>query len=144
MTPIELVVTAALAILGWYAVHRLDAQRDLRNKRRDLRLEMLIDAYRGLAGSGNRSITPETAKEMERAIDSIQLIGTPEQVALAQRLGKEFADRHKIDWQPLLLELRSLIRRELDLESVEATLVHFRVNLSPAHNAKAETKGEGG
>jgi hypothetical protein len=123
---VPLATTAGLAIVGWFAVHLFATSRDRRNKRRDLRLQMLIDAYRGLAGSGNRPLTNETSRDVEKAIDAIQLIGTPTDVALDQRLAKEFADTHHVDWQPLLVHMRQVIRAELKLEPVEEGLVHFR------------------
>ena len=41
---LPLVVTAALAIAGWWAVHRLFMNRDQENKRRDLRVQYLLEA----------------------------------------------------------------------------------------------------
>jgi len=41
---LPLVVTAALAIAGWWAVHRLSMNRDQENKRRDLRVQYLLEA----------------------------------------------------------------------------------------------------
>ncbi len=36
---LPLIVTATLAVAGWYAVHRLSMNRDQENKRRDLRIQ---------------------------------------------------------------------------------------------------------
>jgi hypothetical protein len=60
---LPLIVTAALAIGGWYVVHRLSVNRDQQNKRRDLRIQYLIEAYRRLENSANRQDLSNYARD---------------------------------------------------------------------------------
>lgn len=38
-------VSAAVAVFGWHKSHQLATARDQKNKRRDLRLTMMLGAY---------------------------------------------------------------------------------------------------
>jgi uncharacterized protein YjaG (DUF416 family) len=55
---LSLIVTATLAITGWYVLHRLSLNRDEANKRRDLRVQYLLEAYRKLENASNRQDLP--------------------------------------------------------------------------------------
>lgn len=103
-------IGAAVVVFGWHKSHQLTSERDQRNKRRDLRLTMMLDAYRALANSAHRPLVGDAALEVERALESIQLLGTPKQIDLAQRLVRDFAEHQGVDWQPLLVELRTSLR----------------------------------
>ena len=64
---------------------------------------------------------------MEQALADILLLGTAKQVGLAIRLMREFsASAGGLDWKPLLLDLRTDIRTELNLGTVEVTLRSLR------------------
>src|ERR1700730_8658935 len=134
---VPLIVTAAVAIFGWFAVHQLTTSRDRRNKRREMRLSMMLDAYRVLAGSAHRPFIGQAALDVERALESIQLLGTSRQIELAQRLIKEFADHQGVAWHPLLVDLRDSLRAELELEPVAKRLLHLRAADPPDPNAAA-------
>lgn len=56
---VPLLITTALAILGWFVLHLLAARRDLNNKRREMRLNVLIGAYRALEFAANRPYNAE-------------------------------------------------------------------------------------
>jgi hypothetical protein len=124
---VSTLVGAAVVVLGWHRSHRLAAVRDQSNKRRDLRLTMMLDAYRALATSAHRSFVGDTAFEVETALESSQLIGTPTQIGLVHGLLKEFAANQGVDWHPLLTDLRASLREELDLERVQGNLIHLRM-----------------
>ena len=47
-----------------------------------MRVQHLLEAYRRLKPYGR--VTPENSRDLEQAIADIQLLGSPEQVALAQ------------------------------------------------------------
>jgi hypothetical protein len=49
------------------------------------------------------------------------LLGSPEQVALADGFARKFAAEHQADSQPLLLALRTLLRQELLLGELPST-----------------------
>jgi hypothetical protein len=88
-----------VVILGWYVAHYLTRKRDQANKRRDPRIQYLIEAYRNLEFASNRPLTADLAPYLEKAVADIQLFGTPEQVYLAQDFAVGFAKKgsHSLD-----------------------------------------------
>ena len=130
MTPdfvVPLLVTTVVAVVGWYAAHRLSAARDRANKRRELRVQYLIEAYRRLENVSNRHISKATAPDFEKAIADIQLFGTPQQVALAKEFAVGFAQAGTHTLDPLLNDLRDSLRAELDLEPVSVGITYLRM-----------------
>jgi hypothetical protein len=125
---VPFLVTTLVAIIGWYAAHRLSATRDRANKRRELRVQYLIEAYRRLENASNRPSLKGVVSEFEKAIADIQLFGTPRQVALAQEfaLGFALAGTHSLD--PLMNDLRNSLRAELDLEPVTEGIKYLRIS----------------
>lgn len=121
------VITAFVVVIGWYVAHYLTAKRDQANKRRDLRVKYLIEAYRRLEFVGNRPLTNEVAPEFEKAVADVQLFGTPRQVELAQAFALGFAEKGTHPLDPLLNELRQELRKELNLEPVEPNIKYPRI-----------------
>jgi hypothetical protein len=122
----SLLVTAGLTIAAWFVLHLLAARRDLSNKRRELRLNILLQAYRALEFAANRPYNAQSAPPAEQAFADILLLGTAKQVDSAMKLMKEFGERQTVDWQPLLLDLRRDLRAELKLDSVRDDILHLR------------------
>ena len=125
-----LLITTTFGILGWFAGHRLSITRDRANKKRDLRLSFLLEAYRRLeAGTSRGSLEgTEFAVSFESAIADIQLLGTPEQVLLAKKLATSIAHRDpQASAGPLLLSLRDELREHLDLKPLGEVPLHFRL-----------------
>ncbi|MGC2457045.1 MAG: hypothetical protein WA435_03510 [Gallionellaceae bacterium] len=113
---LKLFVPAIVAILGWFAAHQFNVYRDRANKRRDLRVQYLLEAYRRLEFAANR---PEAGKEeqdkFESALADIQLLGTEQQIEELMKFLAEF-NSSVASINPLLELLRSHLRRELKLE----------------------------
>ena len=130
---LPLLVTTAVAILGWLVAHGLAVARDQRIKRREVRLSFLLEAYRRLEAGASRGAIHggKFAAGFESAIADIQLLGTTEQSKMAKDLAHAIASRApEASAGPLLLSLRDEFRRELDLEELGEAPVHFR--LQPA------------
>jgi hypothetical protein len=75
---IPLLVTTAVAIIGWFAAHSLTVQRDRANKRREERVNALISAYQRLfkcCELKDKSDLYSRAELLESAIADIQLFG---------------------------------------------------------------------
>lgn len=125
-TLLSLVVTAALAVGGWYVAHRLNVSRVRASKRRELRVRYLIDAYRQLEWASNRPSRPLTAPKFETALADIQLFGTAKQVRLAQTFAVDLAKNLTSSLDELLEDLRHDLRRELDLEDVPREIRFLR------------------
>lgn len=121
-------VSAALvAVVGWWIVHLLSVRRDRNNKKRDLQIQYLIDAYRFLEKAGNRKLSKESAKALEAAVADIQLFGDKNQVQLALAFARDFSNNRGASLDPLLESLRKTLRIELGLEEVSDSLKYLRV-----------------
>ena len=79
-----LLITVIVAISGWFMVHRLSSRREREAKRRDLRVQYLIDAWRRLSyATGPNRLDSSKASDLETAIEDIQLLGSQKRVELA-------------------------------------------------------------
>lgn len=141
VSAVATLIGAAVVVFGWHKSHQLTSERDQLNKRRDLRLTMMLDAYRALANSAQRPFVGDAALEAEKALESIQLLGTPKQIEIAQRLMKDFAEHQGIDWHPLLVELRTSLREDIALEPVTGSLLHLRAIDDSERNARTIPTG---
>jgi ABC-type bacteriocin/lantibiotic exporter with double-glycine peptidase domain len=124
---IPLLVTTVVAIVGWFIAHRLAAARDRKSKRREQRVQYLVEAFRRLATVGNRPNLPKFADELEAAIADIQLFGTPEQINKVQAFIKEMGEKDKASLNDLLTDLRQDLRKELRLPEVKGKMLWLRV-----------------
>ena len=128
---IPLLTTTFIAVAGWLVGHALHAHRDRRNKRREIRVKYLIEAYRHLESGACRGAIhgTEFAGPFESAIADIQLWGTTDQSQMAKNLAVAIANRHQgASAGPLLLSLRNALREELDLGSLNEAPFHFRLS----------------
>jgi hypothetical protein len=123
---LPLVVTTALAIGGWYVVHRLSMNRDQANKRHELRIQYLLEAYRRLEKAAHRGDLAVYARDLESALADIQLLGTERQVQLAHDFAVSMARDRTAALDPLIADLRSELRQQLGLGPVSDRIVVFR------------------
>ena len=133
---LPLLVTTAVVIVGWIVAHRLTAARDQRNKRRDIRLSFLLEAYRRLEASSSRGPIHDSkyADGFESAIADIQLLGTMEQNEMAKDLASAIASGSSdATANALLLSLRDDLRRELDLEPLGEAPIYLRFQRTGRH-----------
>ncbi|PIQ28789.1 MAG: hypothetical protein COW63_14575 [Bacteroidetes bacterium CG18_big_fil_WC_8_21_14_2_50_41_14] len=114
------IISALVIALGWIVAYKLGSQKDLKNKKRDIRTQFLIEAYNKIASSSNRNTDDNEKKLFEGAIEQIQFLGTKEQIRL---LNEGIETRN---FTPLLEELRKEIRSELGIESISTNIKHFR------------------
>jgi len=118
-------ITVLLALSGWWLSYWLAIRKDRLAKKRDLRTQYLLDAYRGLESASNRIMSHDVERTLESRVADIQLLGSESQV----RLAREFAQKFARDKSATLDELLESLRRdqELDLGSVSDQLVHLRI-----------------
>ena len=126
---IPAIIGAIVAVLLWFLSARNLRKVDLLNKKREVRINFLIDAYRKIENSGNRSLEPnsEFTQHIESAIGDIQLFGTRNQAELAQKVSDTLADTGSVTYDYLLDELRKDLRSELKLEALPDTRKIMRV-----------------
>jgi hypothetical protein len=101
----------------------LSVRRDRANKRRDLRVQYLIEAYSRLSTATERRETdPAHFASLDSAIVDVQLFGTSDQIAAAQTFVKHLAEHRTAQLVELLSSLRNDLRKELRLEHVEGPM----------------------
>ena len=91
-------------------------RRDLINKKKEIRISYLIDAFRSIEDASQRR-DYDKLLQLESAIADIQLFGTKKQVELSRKFAMEFANNHSADAMPLLHNLRDDLRKELNAQS---------------------------
>jgi hypothetical protein len=130
---VTLLIPTAVAVASWFIGSWLSVRRDRANKRRDLRVQYLIEAYRRLATATEREETGAAYfADLDSALVDVQLFGSADQIAAAQKFAKQLADHRAAQLSELLASLRDDLREELKLESVEGPLVVLR----PTFDAK--------
>lgn len=83
-----LLVTAAVTLIGWFATHQFNAWRDRENKRREQRIQYLIEVFRRLGKGAHHPNIFEIADDLQAAIIDIQLFGTEDQIGKAIAFAK--------------------------------------------------------
>jgi hypothetical protein len=124
---LTLLIPTVVAVASWFAGSWLSVRRDRTNKRRDLRIQYLIEAYRRLATATNRTLTDAAYfTELDSAIVDVQLFGSKDQIASAQEFAKELAERRVAQLDKLLASLRNDLRKELKLDRAEGPILVLR------------------
>jgi len=117
--------SAIIAICGWFIAHWLASHREQRNKRRDIRISYLIEAYRNLANAAHRNRGEPEAKDLEMAVHDIQLFGTEKQNDLLN----EFLDQYEVSGGAsvdlLLKDMRDDLRHELHIGDISGSRFRF-------------------
>lgn len=124
---IPLLITSTLTIIGWYILYKLNQQRDRENKKKDQRINFLIDAWKKLEFASNRDISHEEFIEnIEKPIAAIQLFGNENQIKIAQKFIDEVSEKGNAELNYLLEELRNDLREELHLEKTASNIKYIR------------------
>jgi hypothetical protein len=122
---IPLLVTTAVAIIGWFSAHALTVQRDRANKRREIRVNALISAYQRLfqcCELQDQSKLYSCAEHLEGAIADIQLFENCEQVEAVEAFIDTMIKCKIADIHPLLMLLRRDLRKEIRLPVISRYL----------------------
>jgi len=122
-TIIPILITALVAVVGWFIVHQLSISRDIKDKRTELKIKYLVEAYRKLENMAERD--NPNMQDFESAMADIQLFGTKRQIELSQEIAKEFAQKKTVLLDRLLNELRDDLRELLKLEKLPSQSLLF-------------------
>lgn len=123
---LKIIIPSVLIIVGWFAVNWLTSKREFNNKRREIRIQYLIETYRSIASAANRqeTITDSQKLKIEAAIEDIQLLGNEIQL---KALNDMIFIRNN-DFNVILNVLRNDLRQELRLQKVDYPLKFYRMN----------------
>jgi hypothetical protein len=118
---LPLLITIVVALLGWFVVHYLSSLRDQANKRRELRVQHLLEAYQNLMSAAlyqKLEGQEETLRLFAKASANIQLFGNDEQIQMVCKCTDDYATGNA-QLSELLEKLRSDLRKELKLPVTE-------------------------
>ena len=139
----SIIIPAIIIILGWYAVHYLNTERDRQNKLRDIRIQYLIEAYRSLANSAQRPPEKNSPyfRQIEAAVADIQLFGTKSQIEKVHIMLAEYPKTATLPLDPLLNDLRNILRTELNLPPEQKNVQWLRMEgAPPLPNTKSQNR----
>jgi len=118
---VPVIVAVVLLAIRMYVLLRVRHKRQREARQEAERLRYLVVAYRSLAGS----FTPATGEhraQMEEALADVVLFGSIRQVELAAACLPVLMRGEPVDYQPLIVELRSDLRTQLGLDPIPETL----------------------
>jgi len=118
-------LTPILGLVGAYFGYLWARKKERDAKRRDLKINYLIEAYRHLEGCSIRKPSEDIDRKMESCIADIQLFGTLKQIKEAQKIGQQLSETNECNPHDLLVELRKDLRKELGLD-YSGSIKHLR------------------
>ena len=126
---IKISVTIILAVIGWIVGYYFTTKKDINQKRRDISIEHLINAYRILTNEiSHRTATKESNIKLENILADIQLFGSIEQVKLAKELAETVASGGEFQLDPLINSLKTDLRKLIGLEKINGNVKWLRFN----------------
>ncbi|UHQ55804.1 hypothetical protein [Microbulbifer sp. YPW16] len=141
---IKIFVIVSVASVGWIITHFFTSRRDLKNARRQRRIEALSNSYdllirlgldKGIPARENHEGELETyAREVEQAIVMIHLYGNEEQVKLTNELVQKLSDEKIYSADGLVNALRVDIRRDLGMKRVNVAPIYTRQTVIDRRN----------
>jgi len=124
---LTLTLAPLVAVMGWFVGHQFNVYRDRLNKRRDLRVQYLLEAYRRLESAANRDHkTEEQAIQFESAVADIQLLGTHKQIDATTKYLRRHASEGGGNIDEVLRLLRDDLRNELKIPPLVDCPIIFR------------------
>lgn len=113
----SLVVAVVLLAIRVFIMGRVQTKRQRENRQESERLKSLVAAYRSLAGSFSPA-GDEHTPIIEESLSDIVLFGSLAQVELAVECVNAMKRGDVVDYQPLVEEIRSDLRRQLGLDPI--------------------------
>ncbi|MCU7975728.1 hypothetical protein L5M43_10680 [Shewanella sp. SW36] len=120
-------IATMVAIIGWVVAHKFNAERDVKNKQRELRIKHLAESYEVFIELGRNIDILGNYREVERAISYIHLYGNTKQIELCEQFVNEIALLGSANHTELVIEIRNFIREELGLQIVSTKLSLLKI-----------------
>ncbi|MCD8553232.1 hypothetical protein [Seleniivibrio sp.] len=123
----EIIISAGVVVLGWFVTHLLISFKSVRDDKRRIITNHLINAYTILTNDiAHRLQTDERSNKLEKLISQIQLFGDKKQVELVKKLADDVANGSSFELDPLINSLRESLRKSLGLKSITDNVVWLR------------------
>ena len=125
----ELLISSFVIVFGLYIGHYLETSRDLENKRREQRVEMLVKAFQNLTKIYNHDIL-EVKEDMQSALIDVQLLGSPAQAERIELYVKNVMKEKRQVWDDfdnIVDDLRNDLREELGLPEIKGKVWWIRI-----------------
>lgn len=120
-------IATMVAIIGWVVAHKFNAERDVKNKQRELRIKHLAESYEVFIELGRNIDILGNYREVERAISHIHLYGNTKQIELCEKFVNEIALLGNANHTELVIEIRNFIREELGLQILNTKLSLLKI-----------------
>lgn len=122
------VIPFGTALVGLFVGHFLATRRKAVGRRREIRIDYLVGAYRKLERGSTPTSDLYSAGDFESAIADIQLLGNVSQVVLAHRFCEAASSGDGSLLQELLEDIRLELRNELQLSDKSLPAIRpFRI-----------------
>ncbi|WP_151903994.1 hypothetical protein [Ralstonia pseudosolanacearum] len=119
-------ITAIIVALGWFVYHHFSKSRDTVKIRRDIQFPVLHELTKSILRISSTShknvgdISEEDFHAYWKGMMSIQLLGTPEHIKMAQDIMEDLCAPGKVvELNPMIESLRDTLRELLELPKVE-------------------------
>lgn len=124
---LQVLVSALVALVVVSLTHAFTSYRDRQNRRREQRINYLVNVYRAFSKANMHPKLYEVAGELEQAVADVQLFGTPKQVRLVRQFARDLGTEQSAQINDLLVELRESLRAELGAAPIPRDNVWLRV-----------------
>ncbi|ARN57416.1 hypothetical protein [Sedimentisphaera salicampi] len=119
MEVLKLVIPVVIAVLGWILGHLLSSIRERENKKREIRLEKLMEAYDWFGRAMIEGQNEEINVQLSMAIHNSQCYGTCREQKMAIEYCQAIKEKKSADALELIKSIRNVIREELGLSPFE-------------------------
>lgn len=125
----DILISSFVIVFGLYIGHYLETSRDLENKRREQRVEMLVKAFQNLTKAYNHDIL-EVKEDVQSALTAVQLLGSPAQAGRIELYVKNVMKEKRQVWDDfdnIVEDLRNDLREELGLPEIKGKVWWIRI-----------------
>ena len=128
---LALSVTVLLAVAGWMVSHGLSVKREIEQKKREIRVQHLREAYLKLANVADTGNLQANIVDIQQAFNDIQLFGELSQIDLIECIIRQVTEEGSARIDDLLKELRNEIREHIGLKRIDDYRLYIRVEGRP-------------
>ncbi|MGZ4970922.1 MAG: hypothetical protein ACXWFX_11180 [Methylobacter sp.] len=116
-----ILVSIVISLVGWVIAHRFTSRRDLENKKRETKIDLIIKSYESISLWLPEPSGGEPLKDLVNTLILIQFFGSESQVENAKKALKSIAaNSNSVEGLVDLLDsLRKDFRSEIGLSAIE-------------------------